>query len=124
MASRSRAGSICEQPGVFQLDRNSLYGEFFSGKGIRNNREFVIPVFVICVNAYNRKDMGKSLRKKLFRYIRQLVVSVFVISVLHCSFSYPKHQLIHTYDSCVHSVILVDPSQGKVTRYVVVCGWV
>ena len=56
MASRSRAGSICEQPGDFQLDRNSLYGETCSGKGVRNNREFVIPVLVICVNAYNGKD--------------------------------------------------------------------
>ena len=31
----------------FQLDRNSLYGEICSGKGARNNREFVIPVFII-----------------------------------------------------------------------------
>ena len=84
MASRSRAGSICEQPGDFQLDRNLLYGEICSGKGVRNNREFDTPVFVICVNTYNGKDREKSLREKLFRYIREFVVSVFVISVLHC----------------------------------------
>ena len=53
MASRSRTGSICEQPGNF------LYGEICSGKGVRNNREFVIPVFIICVNPYNRKDREK-----------------------------------------------------------------
>ena len=52
-------GSICEQSGDFQLDRNSLYSEICSGKGVRNNREFVIPVFVICVNAYNGKDREK-----------------------------------------------------------------
>ena len=59
MVSRSRTGSICEQLGDFQLDRNLLYGKMFSGKGVRNNREFVIPVFVICMNAYNGKDRGK-----------------------------------------------------------------
>ena len=59
MASRSRAGNICEQPGDFQLDRTSLYGEICSGKGVRNNREFVIPVFVICVNPYHGKGREK-----------------------------------------------------------------
>ena len=58
-AATAWTGSICEQPGDFQLDRNSLYGEICSGKGVRNNREFVIPVFVICVNACNGKDRGK-----------------------------------------------------------------
>ena len=59
MASRSRTGSICEQPGDFQLDRNSIYSNICSGKGVRNNGEFVIPVFVICVNPYNGKDREK-----------------------------------------------------------------
>ena len=77
-------GKYCKQPDDFQLDRNSLYGEIYSGKGVRNNREFVIPVFVICVNTYNGKDREKSVLKKLFRYICQFVVSVFVISLLHC----------------------------------------
>ena len=71
MASRSRAGSICEQPGDFQLDSNSLYSKICLGKVVRNNREFVIPVFVICMNAYNGKDRKKYVRKKLFNYIRQ-----------------------------------------------------
>ena len=65
-----QAGSICEQSGDFQLDRNLLYGEICLGKGVRNNREFVKPVFVICVNAYNGKDREKICTKKLFSYIR------------------------------------------------------
>ena len=56
----SRTESICEQPGDFQLDRNSLYGKIrYMAKGVRNNREFVIPVFVICMNAYNENDRGE-----------------------------------------------------------------
>ena len=42
-----------------ELDRNSLYGEICLGKGVRNNRDFVIPVFVICMNAYNGKERGE-----------------------------------------------------------------
>ena len=59
MVSRSRVGSICEQWGDFQLDRNSLYDKHFSGKGVCNNLEFDISLFVICVNAYNGKDREK-----------------------------------------------------------------
>ena len=33
--------------------------EICSGKRVRNNCEFVIPVFVICVYAYNGKDRKK-----------------------------------------------------------------
>ena len=53
----SRMGSICAQPSDFRLDRNLLYSEICSAKGVCNNREFVIPMFVICVNAYNGKNM-------------------------------------------------------------------
>ena len=80
MASRSRAGSICEQPGDFQLNRNSLYGKICSGKGVRNNREFITPVFVICMNTYNGKD-----RKKLIRCIRVRYkhVALYIIKYIH-----------------------------------------
>jgi len=36
------------------------YGGICLGKGVRNNHEFVISVFKICMNAYNGKDREKS----------------------------------------------------------------
>ena len=38
---------VCEQPGDYQAETNSLSDQICSGKGVRYNREFKISVFVI-----------------------------------------------------------------------------
>ena len=43
---------------------------------------------------------GKSVRKKLLRYIRQFIVSMFVISVLHCIYIYIYILYIYIYIQC------------------------
>ena len=55
-------------------------------KGFLNKPEFVIYIFAIYVKFYNGKDRRNSARKKLFRFIRQFVVPVFIITALHCMF--------------------------------------
>ena len=47
MASLSWVGNLCEQPGDFQAERNSLSDKICSGKGVRYNREFIMSVFAI-----------------------------------------------------------------------------
>ena len=57
MASRSRV--FANNRGIFNWTEIRYTAKFVRGKGVRNNREFVITMFVICVNPYNGKDRGK-----------------------------------------------------------------
>ena len=54
--------------------REFFIGQIFSGNGVHYIHEFIIFIFVTCVNVYEKDREKKSVCQKLFRYIRQFNV--------------------------------------------------
>ena len=60
-------------PAIFSWREIRYRVKFVQEKVFHYNREFVISMFVIFVNAYNGKDRENPTHKKLFHYICQFV---------------------------------------------------